>query len=81
MSLKFYYTTHCPRCREAKKLLIQDEHEFTAVNTDTDEGYAQLEADCARLELAMPKLSPILVTDDMLYSGGDVVIALEEGEI
>jgi len=81
MSLTFYYTTHCPRCREAKQLLIQDEREFTAINTDTDAGYERLEADCARLGLYMPKASPVLVTEDMLYSGGDVVIALEEGEV
>ena len=79
--MKLYSTRYCAKCREAKRILKDDERTYTEVMLDTDAGMDELEAECLRLGLDMPRSMPVLIFEDMLYSGGDVIVALEEGEV
>jgi glutaredoxin len=75
-----YTKSNCHACREAKAALDNAGLEYLEVSTDYEEGHAALISASGRLEIT-PKAMPVLIAGDDLWTGYDVVVAVEEGEV
>jgi glutaredoxin len=74
-----YTKSNCPACREAKAAIDNAGLKYREISTDDDEGHAALVADAWRLGIT-PKAMPALIAGDDIWTGYDVVVAVEEGE-
>lgn len=72
--MKLYTTDHCPRCTIAKKILSGMEYQEKNLTADWDE----FQSDCQWHDVRDIREAPILVTDEMIYTGEDVILKLEE---
>lgn len=79
-TVTLYGTATCKLCREAKALAAARGYACDHVSVDTDSGYADLVSSASRLEMPVPSVLPVLITNTMLYSGRDVLITIEQGD-
>jgi glutaredoxin len=75
-----YTKSNCPACREAKAAIDKAGLKYREISTDYEDGYGAMVWDAGRLGIT-PKAMPVLIAGDDLWTGYDVVVAVEEGEL
>ena len=82
MSAVFYTSALCKLCKRAKTLLNEKKINCWIVDLDTDEGYKSLKEHLEDLGVTEEQSTmPILIHDELVYSGEDVIAAILAGEV
>ena len=76
-TIKLFTQPNCPQCVQAKVALEGDGFTFDTLGID-----ALPEAcEAIGMDITQIKSSPVIIQEDMIWTGADCVVAVEEGEL
>ena len=79
--MKLYTTANCKACRAAKAALKKAGIAYEEVSIDANTGYLELMGEAHRLGMGEPRNLPVLIHGYDVWTGEDVTVAAEEGEV
>ena len=77
LKLKLFTKTHCPQCVHAKRALDEAGIEYVT------KGIEDLPEACEAIGMDVRRIlsAPVLIQGESIWTGGDYVVAIEEGEL
>jgi len=79
--ITLFGTTNCPQCERTKQVLAGYKLEYVLMDSYKDREHLALRCNSLNINLSEIKANPVMVTDDMVYTGDDCWRVIEEGLI